>query len=272
MNADPAARVSPEPILTRSLGILTIAIGIVLLLLVLFETLITLGLPAFGRLLDFVQAQQASQMEAKHKAALGGFEKRAADAETIEQRAKIEAERAVFELNGGSTTPFSGFTMDFADDPEIRSRTLIRFVAIVVPLLGLIVSGIGLVQRWRWSRKAALVSASGLIVGVVFGSVLLAGLVPRMSERWAADINQVIAPEEFLEAPPEDALRALDRYEAVMGRLFLGTIITSAGTTLAYPALVLLFAIRRGVASALRGVDTDHVSTPPEPTEPSVHP
>ena len=253
MNADPAFDVGPEPILTRSLGMLTIAIGIVLLLIVLFGTLIAIGLPAFGRLMDVLQGQQASRMEAKHKAALDGFAKRAADAETDEQRAGIEAERAVFELSGRSAAPFVGMPMDFVDDPRLRSRVSIASTATVVPLLVMIVSGIGLVRRSRWSRTLALVSASGMIVGVVFGAILLAGLVPRISERWVDDINRVVAPEELLEAPPEDALRAIDRYEAMMGRLLLGTIITTAGTTLAYPALVLLFAMRRGVASALRG-------------------
>ena len=261
MTADPAVDVSPEPILTRSLGMLTIAIGTVLLLIVLFGTLIAIGLPAFGRLMDVLQGQQASQIEAKDKAALDGFAKRAADAETDEERAGIEAERAVFELSGQSAAPFVGMPMDFVDDPRFRSRALIATTATVVPLLALIVSGIGLVRRSRWSRTLALVSAVGLMGGSIVGAILLAGLVPRISERWADDIHRVIAPEELLEAPPQDALRAMDRYEAVITRLLLGTIITTAATTLTYPALVLLFAMRRGVASALRGDVGNSAST-----------
>lgn len=250
MDAEPAPELSPEPITTRSLGMLNIVFGVLFLLGNCYEAGAILAMPYYARLMDWGQSMAQQQQDERRRALLDRFDQQIEEAETGEERERIEAERTLAELDDVVEIPMMNFPMDFLDRQDLRNGVLAKFAVMGVFDALLIASGFGLMWLRGWGRSLSRGVALLMVpAGLSFLAMSLLA-APSLAEGWTAGMSEMILGPGASPSPAFE--EAIDRYRQGASRVFAFSIATTGSLALAYPIFVLVVASRPSVGLAVR--------------------
>ncbi len=159
--------VLPNPGIPKTLGILNVIFGV---LLVLFGTCLTGVMVAAPALMDFsekaVKDVQAKN-EARRKTRLDAIDEREKAAKSDEEKKAFQGERDAIAAEPKVESPDMGPVKELIDDPMVKGYNLTYFGTGVLLSILLLVSGIGLVRLTPWGRSLAVWWAGLQIVQIL---------------------------------------------------------------------------------------------------------
>jgi hypothetical protein len=260
-NTLPAGYVLPTPQPAKTVGLLSIVFGAILLLL---GTCSIVSMGMFPLWINFAKAQQTqleqqatAQEEVRKQADLKGLEERAKIAKTDAEKAEISSERERILKRPKPFVPDT--TMGFRMVMD-RSFQIYNWADLTtgIPLnILMIVSGIGLMRFKRWSRPLAIWVASLKLLRI---AILLAASVmvisPSMSRTMGQEFDkmgQQIAQQQGNNpaniARVREAMRTASR---MVGAFITGGYVGYFLLASIFPIAVLVIVNKPGVRAALQ--------------------
>ena len=192
--------VVPKPGIPKTLGILNVIFGVLLVLAGLCVTGMSFAAPALLQWSQNFAKQAQAKVEAKEKADLKAIDDRIAAAKSEEEKKQIEQERAAVTANQVKITP-----MDISAATEALKNPTIMGVSYAGMLSGLVlhvlllISGIGLIRLTPWGRSLALWWAGLMIVQVM--ALLAATIIIVMPVNKPITDKAIAKAQEAAKAP-----------------------------------------------------------------------
>jgi hypothetical protein len=251
--------VLPKPGIPKTLGILNVIFG-VLLVLYGFCTLGTLvAAPALVGFAEKTVKDVQTKVEAKQKADLKAFEDREKAATTEEEKKAIQQEREAFVANSPPVVQMDmSAATDALKDPVVMGYSYINLGTGVILSLLLLISGIGLIRLAPWGRTTAIAWAGLQILQLVVlttASILYIQPVQlqnqqKMLAKMEADVKAGKAAPGVAESLKMSQAMASNGVTTVIA---LGTAVVGS----IYPVVVLLLLNTAGARAALLGPKPD---------------
>jgi hypothetical protein len=188
--------VVPNPGPPKTIGILNIVFGAILLLFVACQTASLLLFPAFQSMLTAQQKKMEADNLARQKEAidaqLADLEKKEKEAKTEDEKTEIAAEREAIKNKPKPFTPNTLMGLDMAKDPKLVAYNIADLVTAFVLNVPMLISGIGLVRLSEWGRKVGLWTAwLKMLRAVVLGVVCVVLIVPVMTRKMGDEMDKM---------------------------------------------------------------------------------
>ncbi|MBX6315424.1 MAG: hypothetical protein IRY99_21310 [Isosphaeraceae bacterium] len=234
----------PNPGLPKTIGILNIVFGSLLLLYGLCMGASTLFMPALGSMMQAQQKKLEAEAQAKHKAQieeeLADLDRREAEAETEQEKAEIQAQREQVKKRPPPLVPNTAMGFDMVKDP-----TYLRFIwgEIITGLLlnvPLLISGIALLGLREWGRKLALWIAGLKLVRLVILLVLAVTMIaPGMARRMDREFAKLGAQIQQTRPGGPPIQPKMKTMSAITGAAMTAQYVFMYGLGMVYPVIVL---------------------------------
>ena len=242
--------VLPKPGIPKTLGILNVIFG-VLLILVGFCTIG--GLVAAPALLQFAEKtakEVQAKVEVQRKAEEKAIEDREAAAKTDEEKKAIEKELADLKASPPASNPVDvSAATDILKDPTIMAYTYAGLVTGLILHILLLISGIGLIRLTSWGRSMALWWGGLMIVQVALLMVAnLAVVLPITRLANEKQIEKLEADAKAQGAGPAQA-SALQLAKA-MGSMQAVLAVGQSLSGMIYPVILLILLNTAGARAA----------------------
>jgi hypothetical protein len=255
-HAKQAGAVVPNPRLPRTMGILNIVFGSLLILAGLGKVVSTLYMPAVSAMMRAQQAKMEADALAKEQEdvadLLAGLAEREKAATTPAQKEEIEAERAAIRSRPKPFVPNMTAGTEVAQDPafvRFNWGEILTGLALNAPMLA---SGIALLRLREWGRRLALWVAGlklvRLLVLTIASLIVVAPLMTRMMgqefEKVGTQMQQAgrgAGPVQAQQLKQMRFFTGIAMTASYVGFYALGAI---------YPAVVLRVLTRPGVRAA----------------------
>jgi hypothetical protein len=243
--------VLPKPGIPKTLGILNIIFGVILVIL----SCVGLGMLAIApALLSFAESkgkEVQAKVEDQEKARLKEIDDRLAKATTDEEKKAIEQERSAAAANQLKFNP-----MDMSAATEVLTNPTIKVVNIGGAATGLIlhvvllISGIGLIRLTPWGRSLALWWSALIIVQVV--ALLIATLVVVVPVNTASTERQIAKYEAQVKAGGQAGQVAQTMLQATKfgAMMVVPSAVGQAVSGLIYPIVLLILLNNAGARAA----------------------
>jgi hypothetical protein len=255
-----AGEVRPRPSSLKTIGILNIVFGSILLLCLPCGYSYLALVANAGRFVEFQNQQMKQLAETRKKEGLDRLAAEEARATTPEEKARIRAERLKVEFAVAPVAPTNPAIIDFATsgfrDPRVVTYYAIEFATALALNVAMIVAGIGLVRYRSWGRTFGVWVAGVKLARLAVVAILAFALVQPILDQAMQDAlrkNPAVGPDVEALAKMETARGPARAYKLVfiLGINALGMI---------YPAVALWFLTRPEARAACR-------SRKPEPTD-----
>ena len=186
--------IMPKPQVPKTLGILNIIFGV---LLILFGSCIIgsqLVAPMFKSVIEKAASQQADIAKTNYEAQLKSLDEAEEAATNDEDKATFQAQRDAL-VASGPVAPIQPdlSSLDQFKNPTIRTATLLNMGSGIVMNIALIVVGIGLVRLREWGRSFGVILAGVQLVRLV---VILVGTLVVVMPVQRAETDKLIAKLE----------------------------------------------------------------------------
>lgn len=252
-NAD--GYVLPKPGIPKTLGILNVIFGVLMILYGLCTVGILIAAPALMGFAEKTVKEVQTKAEAQQKAQLKVFEDREKAATTEEEKKAIQQERdatiastpPVVQMNLGGAT-------DVINDPVMMGFSYVQMGTGVILSAILLVAGIGLIRLTPWGRSLSIAWAGlQLVQLVIITAVSVFYLQPLQRPKNEQMLTKMEADAKAPNAPPGAAESAkMARMMSspavanatIVGYLLLGSI---------YPIVTLVLLNRPGARAAVLG-------------------
>lgn len=243
--------VLPKPQIPKTLGILNIIFGVLLVLLGSCTIGMTLIAPSLQQYSNQFKAQIKQQAEARRQARLQTLEEEEKAATTEAEKASLKAQRdalAASPVPVAPTADLQGF--DQFKDPTIRNFTVIQQGTGILWDIALIVAGIGLVRLKEWGRSLGAWLAGIQIVRIVLLTLASLVVVAPVQKKFAD--KQVEAMEAKVKAgnasPAEASAVQMTRIMSQLAPVFT---LAYALFGMIYPAISLWLLNMAGTRAAV---------------------
>ncbi len=195
--------VLPKPAIPKTLGILNIIFGVLLVLAGLCVGAFTLLIPTIQQITQKAMDDAKTRTEAQKAADLKILDDRAQAATTDEEKATIAQERAEVTNRVVPATPNLFGSTDILKDPRAAAFTVTQVLTGLILHITLLVAGIGLVRLTPWGRTlgvwwAGLQIVQLLILGVI-NFVVILPITQQYTDANLADLKKQMAAAN---APP----------------------------------------------------------------------
>ena len=247
-NAD--GYVTPKPGVPKTLGILNIIFGVLLVLMGLCQVGGLLIAPTAMNLAEKTVKDAQSKLEARDKENLKSLDDREAAAKTDEEKKAIQQERA----NAIASKPQMP-TMDMSaatevlHDPTIMGFTYVNLAIGLILHIMLIVSGIGLIRFTPWGRSLAVAWGGLQLLALVVMTTASLMIVQPINK--AATEKQIA---KFEEAAKNKGANSVEASQAQMMKMMvplqLPMIVGGAVVGMIYPVIVLILLNTAGARAA----------------------
>lgn len=241
----------PNPRIPRTIGVLNIVFGAVILLFGVCTGAYIAVMPMFGKAMEDAQKQLTIKAEAQKQADLDALAAREEAAETDEEKDAIKQERAriearpAFNMNAGMDFRKMGLT----DRRFVRYMWTDLTTMLVLNVL-MIASGIGLVRYRSWGRSLGVWVAGLKIVRLcILQIVWIAVVVPVLAHGMGTAIGEMMAQQQAAmgaKAPVPAAQQMTKAYGVMYTIMGVATILLGS----IYPAICLWLLNKRGVKAA----------------------
>ena len=247
-NAD--GYVLPKPGIPKTLGILNVIFGVLLVLVGICTIGSLVAAPAMMQFAEKTVKEAQSKVEAQQKAEDKAFEEREAAAKTDEEKQAIEKERADAKAARPQLNQMDlSAATDVLKNPTVMAYTYGGLVTGLILQVVLLISGIGLIRLRPWGRTLALWWAGLQIVQVAILMVAnLAVVLPISRASTEKQIEKLEANAKAPGAGPAQA-SALQMTKAMAPLQVPMAVGTSLGGMI-YPVIVLILLNTNGARAA----------------------
>ena len=236
--------VLPKPGIPKTLGILNIIFGVILVLLGLCGIASLAAAPAMFQGLEKIGKDVQAKQEEQQKAKLKTYDDRIAAAKTDEEKAEIEKEKANDPASQIQMNPVDvSAAADTFKNPTIMIASYVGALTGLILHIILLTAGIGLIRLAAWGRSLSLWWAGLQIVQVLL--VLYGNLV------YVLPANQAMMAKQF-EKMPRAAPGAPDPAQIMkisMAMQVPMTVGTAIGGMI-YPVILLIMLNNAGARAA----------------------
>jgi hypothetical protein len=273
MEPTPQIPVSSAPVLVntstpKTVGVLNIVFGALLILCGLCSMASMLQQAAMGPMMEGIQEQQQETMRQVHQAQLDELDAQIAAAESDEERAELQAQRDMLaQRDPAGMMPNMGELYSVNANPLVIGYSIADGVSGLLLNGMLIASGIGLLNLRSWSRTLALWTLGLKIARLVLVYGFMAIVVgPYMAEAQGKAFDQMLSsmPAGGGGGPPPQGIG--DAMTIGYGIMYTGLAIAMIVFGSIYPAIALWLLSRPGVKAACSGRLEAWESVPPLPT------
>ncbi len=253
---DATGLVVPKPQICKTIGILNIVFGTILIFYGLCSGISMLMMPYMTRMMETQQktmeAKVQADFEASQKKRLDEIDVELEAAKTDEERAEIEARKAAVLNRPKPYIPNSMIGLKISSSPEMQAFTwgdVITGELLYIPLL---ISGIGLIQMREWSRKLSIwvyrIWIVRLVVFVVLGVAVITPMMTTAMDKEFAQMGdqmqQQMGPKG---AGVKKTMRQVSRFA---GAATGGAYVLQYGVSMLFPGIALYFITRPGARAA----------------------
>ncbi len=232
-----------RPQIPKTLGILNIIFGFILLMFGLCGVVANLSLPAIQEFTKTAQAKfdaeiarQDKELEAKEKAATDP---------AVRDQFRADREK----LKSAPRPQMEQMNFDSMKDPTVRAFTWFNMLGSMLIYVAMIVTGFGLVGLHEWARVAAIrLAAIGLIFTWVGTGASIALVMPEQAKANQKRIASLEAAEKDGKGNPNSAMEL--QMLRIMGDLMPAFAIGGAIVGSVYPIISLLLLRTLGAKEA----------------------
>lgn len=252
----PPGYVLPTPQPPKTIGVLNVVFGAILIVLSLFTLAMQAFMPFYGKVMVAQQNQVTQQalgtFEANQKAELADVETREKSAKTPEEKAALAAERDAIQRRPKPFVPDMTVGFKIARHPAMVVYSW-SDVATGLPLnIVMLVAGIGLINLKRWGRTLALWVAGLKLVRI---AILLAASVMIVSPLATREIDKLFGDmvKQAQRQNPASSARVqqtLRTMSVVVGATMTGGYIVYFVLAAIYPMITLRVLSKPGVRAA----------------------
>jgi hypothetical protein len=243
-------KVLPKPGIPKTLGILNVIFGVLLVLLGICGLGSLLAAPALFDVMEKTVKEQQSKVEEKGKADIKAIDDRLAEAKTDEEKKAIEAERSAAVAAQPKTVQVDlSAATDVFKDKTIMGVNYAGAITGLILHVVLLISGIGLIRLTPWGRSLGLAWAVLQILQVVL--LLGATLVYVLPANKVNTDKQIAKLEAQVKAggagPAEaNALQMTKTMASMAAPLAVGQSLSG----LIYPIILLILLSTKGARAA----------------------
>ena len=251
MQAQPA--LEPNRSLPRTVGILNLTFGAILLLCGVCSTISLLSLAVAGTMANQaqVQAQMEQAWQREREQGLARLQQELDKAAEPADRQRIEQQMQA--LREAKAPKIDVAAMYGIKDPAVVTFWSIEMISGIVVNLLLIVAGIGLLSVAEWARKLSIgIAVLKLIRLVVLYGYASVAVVPVMARDTAQAVHDMAA--SVPQAPGQELPPAAEMAQGIGGAWFAG-IAVFVILAAVYPLLMLRLLTRPAVKAATQGRD-----------------
>jgi hypothetical protein len=238
--------VIPNPQAPKTLGILSIIFGSVLLLFGTCQGFMIIFGPTFGRLMDTSLKDTQAQIDAERQSELNRLKSRELAAESPEEKARIQSERQALEARPKVRIQTTSVAQSFDQfrDPVFMAYTWASTSTGLLLDVFMIVTGIGLLRLRPWGRTGSLWMAGLRIARVLFFSTIsMLVIVPRTIELQRKQFQEIENQMKAQGQAPPPGLR-MSEFSKISAAATYGGIIAYVVFAPIYP-IILLVALNR---------------------------
>lgn len=244
-----AGNVLPNPGIPKTLGILNIIFGVMLVLMGFCMSSYLLVIPFGLQIAEKQQKEQQARSEAEYQTKLKNLDDRLAASKSDDEKKTIAAEKEKEVANPPTVPPDLQALTGMYRNPKIMGYFLGYFGSGMFMNLLLFISGIGLVRMRSWGRKMAMGLASVQILRLI--ALLVVSLIvvqPEMVVETKKLID-VFEAQAKLNGAPGNVAQTLQMLKATAG---LGAVFSVVGFVFCtiYPALTLILLSTAGARAA----------------------
>ncbi len=248
-NAD--GYVLPKPGIPKTLGILNVIFGVLLLLGGLCGLAGTVAAPALVKFSEETVKQAQSQAEAQHEARLKNLDERAKAAKTDEEKKALELERAAVEASKPVTPKMDmSAATDALNNPTIMGFSFAEQGIGLILAIVLLVSGILLIRLAPAGRSLAVWYAGFQILATVILMVVNIAIVQPVNK---PNTDKQIAKMEAdaQGKPPGSPEVTTVQMTKMMANLAIPMVVGKSVLGMIYPAILLILLNSAGARAAL---------------------
>jgi len=247
-NAD--GPVIPKPGVPKTLGILNVIFGVLLVLLGLCSVGGMLMAPAMVDFAEKTTKNAQAKIEADQNARIKSLDDREAAAKTDEEKKAIEQERASEAATKVQINPVDmSAATEVLHDPTVMGVSYVNLGTGLILHVMLIVAGVGLIRLTPWGRSLAVTWAGLQIVQLVI--MTTASLVLVLPITQANNAKQIAKLEESVKGKGPGSPEAMSlQMTKMMAPLAVPMAVGQAVAGMIYPIVVLVLLNTTGARAA----------------------
>jgi hypothetical protein len=231
--------VLPKPGIPKTLGILNVIFGVLLVLVGLCLIGFSLLGPMFVQIAEDQNKQIKARIEVEDKATQKAFDDRVTAAKTDEEKKAIEQERAATPATPRIQTVDLSAAKDAMNDPTIKAVGYAGIISGLILHVALLISGIGLIRLRPWGRSLALwwggLQILQTVVFLVISIVVVNPVTRPIQEK------QIAKMEEAAKAPGANpALGASLQMTKFMASMEVPLDVLKSLAAMIYPVVLLI--------------------------------
>ena len=244
--------VVPNPQVPRTIGLLNIIFGVIMLLIGAGYLAWYIMAPTFTEVVKAQMEKQQATLKASHEAKLADLKRREKAAKTEQEKKDIESEAAI--IAASQPPDMSGFEdmagMNIMSDPRVAAYYFSEVSAGILLNIVMIISGAGLLGLTNWGRKLALgVAWLKILRWVAMIAVTLIVVLPITSEKMQQAFDKIAAQAQAKGGGAAVNSMQMGRVTAMMGAVVIVMVGVAASI---YPLVTVWFLTRpRAVAACL---------------------
>jgi hypothetical protein len=244
--------VLPKPGVPKTLGVLNVIFGVLLVLVGFCQGAFVAGAGAILNVAEKVTKEAQTKVEANSKAQMKSYDDRIEAATTEEEKKAIEQEKARFSASQPKIVPMDFATIkESVDDPVVKSVNLGGIVTGLLLHIMLLIAGIGLIRLTSWGRAMSLWWAGLQIVQVlVLMVVTIIYALPAQqanNEKIFAKTDANIKAQGGAQAPGA----AAQQMSKSMSLIAIPMVVAGSLTGIIYPIVLLIMLNTAGARAAI---------------------
>jgi hypothetical protein len=240
----------PKTAIPKTIGILNIVFGSLLLLCAVCSALNLAIQPALGPMFAAQQQQFQQVQQADRQQKLDQLEKEEQAAKNKEEKAAVQARHKA--LKDQPLVKMPDMTK-FTQDPTFQAYGIADAVTGLILNILLVVSGIGLLSLKEWARRLGLwVAALKIVFLFVLYGIFIVVVVPRVTEAFTSVFREMM-DEMAKTAPPGQPVPGkadLEQMGTILGLVYTGGAIVMIIFGVIYPVVMLVLLSRPRVKAA----------------------
>jgi hypothetical protein len=243
--------VIPKPGIPKTLGILNVIFGVLLVL----GGVCTLGALAIAPMFLNFAEKQATEIQVKaqeqQKANLKTYDDRIAAAKTEEEKKELEQQKANAATNQITINPVDmSAATDALNDPTIKAVNIGSTVSGLLLHILLLISGIGLIRLTPWGRSLGLWWAGLILVQII--AVLVATIVWVVPVNAANTEKQLAKLEEQAKqkGPQGQMAQSMIPMTKLGAQMVIPSAVGQSVAGIIYPIVLLILLNNRGARAA----------------------
>jgi hypothetical protein len=242
--------VLPKPGIPKTLGILNVIFGVLLVLGGSCQLVMTVFLPAILQGAQNIAKDAQAKVEAQEKANLKSIDDQIAAAKTDEEKKALEQQRDAAAANKVQINPMDiSAATDALKDPKIMAVSFGGIITGLILHILLLVSGIGLIRLTPWGRTLGVWWGVLMIVQVL--GLLLATIFIALPANKPIQEKAIALAEEAAKKPgagPGEASAA--QMAKVMASLTVPMAVGQSLSGIVYPIVLLILLNTAGARAA----------------------